>query len=323
MQVLRAVVDHGSVSAAAGALGYTPSAVSQQVATLERETGTALLERIGRGVRPTAAGLLLARHAAAIDRQVAEAGAALADLRAGRSGSLTVRYFATAGAALVAPAVALFRREYPGVRLDLGLTDPADPLGEVQDGRADLAVVFRSEKTAPTGLRLVHLHDDPYRAVLPRGHRLAARRVLELTELADEPWVGAEPPGPCRSLVHEACDAAGFRPAIAVDGADYLTAQGFVAAGLGVSLLPELGLAQRHPGVTVRRVRGPEPVRTLHAAVREGAWGQPVLAALVAALRSAVGAAEAVETSSVLLGRGVVDSSGMRSPVRPPSRAAG
>ncbi|MFD7452015.1 LysR family transcriptional regulator [Kitasatospora sp. NPDC059827] len=295
MQVLRAVVDHGSVSAAAGALGYTPSAVSQQVATLERETGTALLERIGRGVRPTAAGLLLAGHAAAIDRQVAEAGAALADLRAGRTGCLTVRYFTTAGSALVAPALAVFRREYPGVRLDLGLTDPVDPLIEVRDGRADLAVVFRAED-APTGLRLVHLQDDPYRAVLPRGHRLAGRRVLDLSELADEPWVGAEPPGPCRSLVEDACDAAGFRPALAVDGADYVTAQGFVAAGLGVSLLPELGLTQRHPGVTVCRVRGPEPVRTLHAAVREGAWGQPVLGALVAALRSVAAPASAVRT---------------------------
>ncbi|WP_347568508.1 LysR substrate-binding domain-containing protein [Kitasatospora aureofaciens] len=123
------------------------------------------------------------------------------------------------------------------------------------------------------------------------GHRLAARRVLDLTELAEEPWVGAEPPGPCRSLVHDACEAAGFRPAVTVDGADYLTAQGFVAAGLGVSLLPELGLIQRHPGVTVHRVRGPEPVRTLHAAVREGAWGQPVLGAMVEALRSAAEAA--------------------------------
>ncbi|MFH9352055.1 LysR family transcriptional regulator [Kitasatospora sp. NPDC017646] len=298
MQVLRAVVDHGSVSAAAAALGYTPSAVSQQVTTLERETGTALLERIGRGVRPTAAGLLLAGHAATIDRQVAEAGAALADLRAGRSGSLTVRYFATAGATLVAPAVAAFRREHPGVRLDLGLTEPTDQLTEVRDGRADLAVVFWSDE-APAGLRLVHLHDDPYRAVLPRGHRLAARRVLDLAELADEPWVGAEPPGPCRSLVHDACDAAGFRPTVAVDGADYLTAQGFVAAGLGVSLLPELGLAQRHPGVTVHRVRGPEPVRTLHAAVREGAWGQPVLGAMVAALRSAAKPAEAADAATV------------------------
>ncbi|MFJ9776246.1 LysR substrate-binding domain-containing protein [Kitasatospora sp. NPDC101157] len=99
--------------------------------------------------------------------------------------------------------------------------------------------------------------------------------------------MGAEPPGPCRSLVHDACDPAGFRPVVAVDGADYLTAQGFVAAGLGVSLLPELGLTQRHPGVTVHRVRGPEPVRALHTAVREGAWGQPALGALVEALRSA------------------------------------
>ncbi|MEV7021916.1 LysR family transcriptional regulator [Kitasatospora sp. NPDC093558] len=288
MQVLRAVVDHGSVSAAAGALGYTPSAVSQQVAVLERETGTALLERVGRGVRPTAAGLLLAGHAATIERQVAEAGAALADLRSGRTGSLTVRYFGTAGAPLVAPAVAAFRRAHPRVRLDLGMTDPEDPLTEVLDGRADLAVVVHPRDTPPPGLRLVHLRDDPYRAVLPTGHRLAAKRVLDLAELADEPWVGAEPPGPCRTVVLGACDAAGFRPSVTVDTGDYATAQGFVAAGLGIALVPLLGLAHhRHPGVTVRRLRGPEPVRTLQAAVRTGAWGQPALAALVAALREA------------------------------------
>ena len=110
MQVLRAVVSSGSVTAAAARLGYTPSAISQQVAALEREAGTALLERVGRGVRPTAAGLLLTEYADAISRQVSEAETALADLRDGQTGRLSVRYFATAGSALVAPAVARLRR---------------------------------------------------------------------------------------------------------------------------------------------------------------------------------------------------------------------
>lgn len=284
LQVLRSVVTSGSVSAAATALGYTPSAVSQQVAALERQAGTALLERAGRGVRPTAAGLLLAEHAAAIERRLAEAGAALADLLTGRNGSLTVRYFATAGAELVAPAVAAFRADHPGVRLDLGSTDPADPLPEVLDGRADLAVVVRPRTAEQPGLRLVHLLDDPYRAVLPKGHPLAARRVLDLADLAGEPWVGSERPGPCLDTVLDACAAAGFRPRVAVDGEDYRAAQGFVAAGLGVALVPLLGLDRRHPGVAVRRLRGPEPVRTIQAAVREGAWGQPVLDRLLDAL---------------------------------------
>ncbi|WP_406197146.1 LysR family transcriptional regulator [Kitasatospora sp. NBC_01560] len=291
LQVLRSVVDSGSVSAAAAALGYTPSAVSQQVAALEKETGTALLERAGRGVRPTAAGLLLAEHAAGIERRVAAAGAALADLLAGRSGTLTIRYFATAGAELVAPAVAAFRADHPGVRLDLGMTDPTDPLQDVVQGRADLAVVVRPRDAAPPGVRLVHLLDDPYRAVLPKGHRLAAKRVLDLADLADEPWVGSERPGPCLDAVLDACAEAGFHPEFAVDSEDSPTAQGFVAAGLGIALVPLLGLAaRRHPGVTVRRLRTPEPVRSLHAAVRESAWGRPVLARLVSALRETAGA---------------------------------
>ncbi|MFJ1604290.1 LysR substrate-binding domain-containing protein [Streptomyces sp. NPDC088253] len=290
MQVLRAVVSSGSVTAAAADLGYTPSAVSQQIGALEKQAGTELLERVGRGVRPTAAGLLLTEYADAIGRQVAEAETALADLRAGRTGRLAVRYFATAGAALVAPAVARFRREHPGVRVELKLIDVEDPLPDVKEGRADLALVVRADGTAPEGIRLVRLLDDPYRVVLPRGHRLAGRRLLELAELADEPWVGSEWPGPCLDAQLDACAAAGFRPSFAVQSEDYATAQGFVAAGLGVSLIPRLGLGSRHPGVVVRKVRAPEPVRVLHAAVREAAPGaadRPALRGLLDALRGA------------------------------------
>ncbi|MFF2512499.1 LysR substrate-binding domain-containing protein [Streptomyces sp. NPDC058086] len=290
MQVLRAVVSSGSVTAAAADLGYTPSAVSQQIGALEKQAGTELLERVGRGVRPTAAGLLLTEYADAIGRQVAEAETALADLRAGRTGRLAVRYFATAGAALVAPAVARFRREHPGVRVELKLIDVEDPLPDVKEGRADLALVVRADGTGPEGIRLVRLLDDPYRVVLPRGHRLAGRRLLELAELADEPWVGSEWPGPCLDAQLDACAAAGFRPSFAVQSEDYATAQGFVAAGLGVSLIPRLGLGSRHPGVVVRKVRAPEPVRVLHAAVREAAPGaaeRPALRGLLDALRGA------------------------------------
>ncbi|MGW0834543.1 LysR family transcriptional regulator [Streptomyces prunicolor] len=286
MQVLRAVVGTGSVTAAAARLGYTPSAVSQQVGALEKEAGTALLERVGRGVRPTAAGLLLTGYADAIGRQVAEAETALADLVAGRTGRLTVRYFATAGAALVAPAVARLRAEHPGVQVELKLTDPEDPLPEVKEGRADVALVVGASG-GREGVRLVKLLDDPYLAVLPKGHRLAARRSVELGELAEEPWVGSEWPGPCLDAQLDACEAAGFRPRFAVESEDYVTAQGFVAAGLGVALIPRLGLGSRHSDVVVRVVRDPEPVRTIHAAVRETAPPQPALRAFLRALRDA------------------------------------
>ncbi len=280
------MVGCGSVTAAAARLGYTPSAVSQQVGALEKEAGTALLERVGRGVRPTAAGLLLTGYADAIAGQVAEAETALADLVAGRTGRLAVRYFATAGAALVAPAVARLRVEHPGVQLELKLTDPEDPLPEVKEGRADVALVVGATG-AREGVRLVKLLDDPYLAVLPKGHRLAARRSVELGELAEESWVGSEWPGPCLDAQLDACEAAGFRPRFAVESEDYVTAQGFVAAGLGVALIPRLGLGSRHPDVVVRVVRDPEPVRTIHAAVRETAPPQPALRALLRALRDA------------------------------------
>jgi len=290
LQVLRAVVTSGTVTAAAAHLGYTPSAVSQQVAALEKQAGTALLERVGRGVRPTAAGLLLTEHAALISSAVAQAETALADLRAGRIGNLSVRYFATAGSTLVAPALARLRAEHPGVRVDLELADPEDPFQEVVQGRADLAVVVQARDRVGDGFRLVHLLDDPYAAVLPLGHPLADKEVIDLNELSGEQWVGSEPPGPCLEPVIDSCAAAGFSPDFVIRSEDYATAQGFVAAGLGVGLMPRLGLRGRHPGVVVRPVRNPEPVRVISAVARETALDQPALRGLLTALRDAAAA---------------------------------
>lgn len=288
MQVLRAVVTSGSVTAAATNLGYTPSAVSQQIAALERQAGLPLLERVGRGVRPTAAGRLLTEHAAIIAQRVAEAETALADLRAGRTGRLAIRYFATAGAALVPPALAKLRADHPRVQVDLKLHNPIDQLGEVVRGEADLAIMVPAHEEPPDGIRLVHLLDDPYHAVLPKGHHLAAKRVLELVELAEEPWVNNElAAGPCMERMLAACASAGFSPNFVVQSDEYATAQGFVAAGLGVTLIPSLGLGQRHPAVVVRRVRNPQPVRSIYAAVRESSLAQPALASLLDALRDA------------------------------------
>ncbi|MCX5405896.1 LysR family transcriptional regulator [Streptomyces sp. NBC_00335] len=312
MQVLRAVVTSGSVTAAAAHLGYTPSAVSQQVAALERQAGIPLLERVGRGVRPTAAGRLLADHAAVISRNVAEAETALADLRAGRTGRLAVRYFATAGAALVAPALAGLRREHPDVRVDLRMTDPEDPLLEVEQGRADLALVIAPRTRPREDVELIHLLDDAYDAVLPAGHRLASEETIALVELSDEQWVGSEPAGPCLEPVLEACAAAGFSPDFVVQSEDYPTAQGFVAAGLGIGLMPRMGLGlgpgpgagagagtgavARHPGVVVRPVRDPRPTRAVYAAVRKVSMGRPAVRALLEALRQ--GSAPAQDPSA-------------------------
>jgi DNA-binding transcriptional LysR family regulator len=287
IQILRAVVTSGSVTAAAVHLGYTPSAVSQQMAVLEREAGIALLERVGRGVRPTAAGRLLSRHAAIISQNVAEAEMALADLRAGRTGRLSVRYFTSVGPTLVAPALARFRHEHPAVQIDLRLIEPEAPLPEVEKGNADLALIVGPGDKNPPGIRLVHLLDDAYHAVLPSGHPLAGQRVIDLADLAHQHWIGSEPPGPCLDVMLDACAAAGFSPNFVARSEDYATAQGFVAAGLGVGLIPRLGLGSRRQGVVVRRVRKPEPIRTIYAAVREAALAQSAMRTLVEALEEA------------------------------------
>lgn len=289
MQVLRAVVTSGSVTAAARNLGYTPSAVSQQMAALEKEAGIALLERTGRGVRATDAGRLLTEYAVVIGKQIAEAETALAELRAGRTGRVSMRYFTTAGAPLVAPALAALRRAQPGVQVELKLSDPDDPMPAVRDRQADLALVVRPPgQLGVDGVRLEHLLDDRYHAVLPAGHPLAAKQLLEMTDLADEPWVASESPGPCLDPILDACGAAGFSPDFVVESGDYATAQGFVAAGLGVSLVPELGLDAPHSGVVVREVRNPVPLRSIYAAVRGPAPDRPAVGGLLDALRGAV-----------------------------------
>jgi DNA-binding transcriptional LysR family regulator len=301
MQVLREVVEHGSITAAATALGYTPSALSQQVSALEREAGIALLERTPRGVRPTEAGALLCAHAVAIGRQLDEAEAGLADLRNGHTGRVVVRYFATAGAALVAPAVAELRREHPGVVVDLRLTDPEDPLPEVREGRADLGVLVRSgARPEVDGIRFVHLLDEGYAAVLPVGHPLAAHRTLDLAQLACEPWIGSTWRGPCHDALLAVCESAGFRPEFVVESEDYATAQAFVAAGLGVALLPRLALrGHRNPHVEVREVAGREPLRTIYAVTRASAPPHPPLTALLDALRGAAQSASALSRALV------------------------
>lgn len=287
LNLLRAVVTSGSITAAARNLGYTPSAISQQMTLLEREAGIPLLERIGRGVQPTAAGRLLTGHADTISRTLAAAETALADLRAGRTGRLSIRYISSIGPTVVAPALSRLREEHPGVQIDLKLIDPEDPLPTADKDRADLTIMVGSGHSNPPGIRLVHLLDDAYCAVLPSGHRLASQRVFDLVELAGEPWVGSEPPGPCLVPIADACAAAGFSPNYVATSEDYATAQAFVAAGLGVCLIPRMGLGNRHSGVAIRRVRRPEPVRTIYAAVPEITLAQPALRTLLDALKDA------------------------------------
>lgn len=286
-------MDTGSVSAAATSLNYTPSAVSQHVTALERETGTVLLERAGRGVRPTDAAFLLCEHASRVLASIQQAEEALVALRSGQVGRVRIGAFPTAGSSVVPEALAAFQRQLPGVALDLTVLEPDEAIANLRAGTIDVAVVveaFAPGHAPSDGLRRRHLLSDPFRVVLPRGHRLAVRRVIDLRALAGERWIGVNScPGYCQQVVGDACLRAGFEPAYGLEADEYPTAQGFVAAGLGVALVPILALgAAVHPGVVVRRVKGEQPVRQVWAATRPAIADQvPVRAMLDDLERSA------------------------------------
>lgn len=289
LRIFRSVVASGSVQAAAANLGYTPSAVSQHVAALQRETGLVLLERAGRGVRPTAAGLTLAAQADGVLARLGEVEAVVSDLRAGRTGSLSVAYFASVGSAWLPHVVRRLTTEFPGVRIDLALSEtiPDDP-----DSRADVQLVVAPRGFDPgPGFRAYHLLDDPYVAVLPQDHDRAGSSEIELAELADERWVDNDfARGWCRRNLLEACTAAGFSPTFHVEAHDYPTALAFVAAGIGVTVLPALGAAHLPDGLAAVAVVRPTPVRSIHAVLRDAVALTPPARTVLDELRRAAAA---------------------------------
>ncbi|MBA8822683.1 DNA-binding transcriptional LysR family regulator [Saccharopolyspora lacisalsi] len=235
MQVLRAVVTSGSLSAAATNLGYTPSAISQQISALEREAGTSLLEKVGRGVHPTPAGNLLADRAAALSDLLGTAEAELADIRSGRTGLLRLRFFQSASVALVPPAVAKFRAAHPEVRLDLRMVE-RKVLDEVAGGEADIAVlVVGREVPVMHGVRVIHLVDEPYRVVLPRETPVGRRG-------------GRGPDPPVRGVLGARWPAAGAVQRVA--GGSLRRGRFHSARGL------RRGQPRRRAGIRRRRNRG-------------------------------------------------------------------
>ncbi len=280
LRVLREVAQRGSFSAAAEALSYTQSAVSQQIAALEAETGMALLERLPRGVRLTGAGRTLVEHTEGILAQLEAAGEELAALAGLRGGQLRMASFPTAGAALMPVAIAAFRDSYPEVELTLAEGEPQEIAPRLRAGEFDLALLFEFGR-AEEDLKRVELLEDPMHLALPSGHRLAGRRTLRLGDLRGEAWVQTSRSSPCARHVVRSCHAAGFEPNVAFESDDYQTVQGLVAAGVGVALIPELALAVVREDIVVRALSPTPPVRSVIAALpgRVGAKARMVPAA--------------------------------------------
>jgi len=284
MVVLREVAARGSFSAAAEALAFTQSAVSQQVAALERETGARLVDRGARGVRLTEAGRALVTHADAILARLNEAEEELAAIAGLRGGRLRIGTFPSVGATLVPAAVATFRRRHPDVELSMVEGEPEDTIPRLKAGDLDLALIFDYHEVplaADTELERTHLVDDVVDVVLPRGHRLAARRTVRLEELADEHWICGCSPSSCAVMIHRSCNEAGFEAKVGFESDDYQVVQALVAANVGVTLLPRLCLTTVHPEVEVRSLGRAAPVRRVWATRMADAYRSPASEAMV------------------------------------------
>jgi DNA-binding transcriptional LysR family regulator len=269
--VLQAVGDTGSFSAAADRLDYTQPAVSKIVATLERQLGTTLVDRGIRPLRLTEAGSALAQRAAAAFEQIAAAELEVEAIANLSAGSLRVGTFSSAGAAIVVDALRLFRKTHPDV--DVTITEigmPSALTRSVRSGDLDLGVSFDYPELGDTfgdDLGIVHLLDDPFDVVVPRGHRLERSRAVRFADLGRESWLlgdfGAD--SPSFRMIDRRCRDAGFDPNVVYRVNDCQMAQALVAAGEGIALLPRIMLQATHPGVAIKPLATDPPMRRISA----------------------------------------------------------
>jgi len=279
--VLRALADHGTVTAAAEVLHLTPSAVSQQLAALESEVGQELLERRGRRVAITSAGRLLLAHADTILTEVERAEDAMRLHANGVNGEVRVTAFATAITLLVAPALSRLRETAPGLSLVVRDAEGHQGVTQLLDGDADLAIAVEHRGSPrPDDQRLVRipLYAEPFVAVLPPAHLAAEHDRLELSMLANDGWVMTAPGNPIRDVVLLACEQAGFQPRIIHQSDDFRAVAALVAAGAGVSLVPRLAVPDPTLALT-RPLSEPAPTRRVYAAVRPSRADHPLITA--------------------------------------------
>jgi DNA-binding transcriptional LysR family regulator len=283
LRLICEVADRGSLSAAASALSYSTSSVSEQIAVLERETGLQLLERGARGVRLTDAGSLVVARARELVAGVAALRAELDDLAGLRAGRLRLGAFPTAGVRLLPRAVAAFRARHPSIDLELTEADPDDALERLAAREIDIALVYRFHHYEPAHEgrhEEVELLTDELRVVLPAGHRLARRRRIDLAELASDAWVQGVRHGSTLNILPAACRAAGFEPRIAFRTDDIMALQGFVAARLGVAVISQLALPLIRDDVVVRPLR-PALRRSVAVALPRPGSSPPAVAAML------------------------------------------
>ncbi|MGW4778372.1 LysR family transcriptional regulator [Streptomyces filamentosus] len=287
LRVLRAVAEHGSFNRAAASLRLTPSAVSQQVAALERGLGARVVARSTRGVTLTPAGRIMVGAAESVAAELEHARQQVSALGTGRT-QLTLATFTSGGRLLLPAALARLTAAHPHTVLHVREGEPEDALPLVRQGAVDLALAYRFDGPLPAGpapgtrLEWTPLLDDPLHVVLPREHRLAGRDALDLADLAAEPWVLG-----ClktEAYLRRFAERAGFAPDIRGTTTDYFFARSLVAAGVGISLIPSIALAPEIPGLATVPVEPPAPARHIGVAAIAGR-DRPQVATLIHALR--------------------------------------
>ncbi|HVE67024.1 MAG TPA: LysR family transcriptional regulator [Solirubrobacteraceae bacterium] len=296
LRLLRELHGRGTIAAVADALQFTPSAVSQQLALLEREVGVSLLERAGRGVRLTDPALVLVDHAEALLERAALAEADLAAAAGAVTGRARIAGFQSVMLRLALPAMQALAREAPRLRLELLEAEPEDALPALALG--DLDVVLGDEwqhqpRPLPAGLERHDLLSDPVNLVLPARHALARRHdeAVPLAELADEAWTTGHEGMGWDGMTQRTCRAlGGFDPDIRHRANDANVGLALVSRGLAVTLLPDLPMPPRHPGVAVRAIAEGSVDRAIFAVTRAADAARPSTKALVAAMRDAAAA---------------------------------
>lgn len=285
LRVLREVARHGSFNRAAAALRLTPSAVSQQIAALERSLGLTVVERSTRGVTLTEPGRILVEAAEAIAAELTDTQERINQLAYDRP-RLTVATFASGGRRLLPSALSQFVAGHPEVELTILEREPEDSIPLLREGRADLALAYHLDGPPParpgdrSGLDWITLRPDPLWVVLPRAHPYADRQTLHLAELSGERWVLG-----CLKtvdLLRHYATLAGFELRISCSATDYMFAQSLVSAGVGVALIPEIALMEAPDLVTVR-LEPPSPSRHIGVATtrRHRGPAQPYVEALL------------------------------------------
>lgn len=287
LAALQAVDSHGSVVAAAAATGFTPSAVSQQVKRLERQTGVPLLERVGRGVMLTGHGRHLVDAGGRVLRDLEEVEADLHRRTDHVVGHLRLAAFSTAMRGLVAPVVRDLLATHPDLTIALVEREPWETVALVADGRLEVGLVHTWGDVAldlPDHLLRTSVAADVADVILHADHPLAGRTSLTPHDLVGEDWIATPEGTICRQWLSRMYDGTGARPRIAHESMEYASHVALVGAGLGIALVPRLGRGTLADGVRAVPVRDPLPTRDVVAVHRRTMAGSPAVRALVTAL---------------------------------------